>query len=155
MAKVYVKFYDGYEISGNDFLPVQSGAMRRIVFSPNGLNAIAVSELPDGCLLMNNESGAAFEFSVSRNQRVFAIVKYRPVQRDLQVNTNWWFDVHGVVNQKINTNPDLIRVPHMNINVEAIGLGRMDVKVNDSGYAACIFGRDLLFVQMDGNHAVP
>lgn len=155
MAKVYVKLYDPYTISGNDFATVRSDAPRRILFSPNQMHAISVSSLRDGCLLFNNENQVPFEFSLTRQQKVIAKVQFHPVEGELQINTNWWVDEHGVMNREIHSNPDLVRSFHLNIDVDVVGIGRMDIKVNESGFAACVFSRELLFVRMNGNHAVP
>lgn len=34
-------------------------------------------------------------------------------------------------------------------------LGRIAMKIENGGFAACVFSRELLFVRMNGNHAVP
>lgn len=155
MSKLYVKPYDDYIISGNDFASVQSGAMRRIVFSPNKKDAVSVSELRDGCLLINNENQVPFEFTISREHKVIAVVKHCGTDRVVRVNTNWRLTENGVENREIHTNPDLVRSTVLNIDVRCTGIGRIDLKVDESGFAACVFSRELLFVRMNGNHAVP
>lgn len=155
MAKIYVKPYADYTISGNDFAMVRSDAMRRIVFSPDRKNAISITELRDGCLMINNENQVPFEFSISRLPKIIAVVKYNGNDSLLNINTNWRLKESGVENREIHTNPDLIRSPHINIDVRCNGIGRIDLKIDESGYAACVFSRELLFVRMNGNHSVP
>lgn len=44
----------------------------------------------------------------------------------------------------------------LNIDIGSIGLGRVDLKIGESGHAACIFSnKDLVSVKMNGNHTVP
>lgn len=155
MSKVYVKPYHDYTISGNDFASVHSVAMRRIVFSPNRKDAVSVAELNDGCLLISNKNKVPFEFTISRENKVIAVIRSCGNDQSVNINTNWRLTGSGVENRQINTNPDLVRSLIMNIDVQCEGIGRIDLKVDDSGYAACVFSRELLFVRMNGNHAVP
>lgn len=75
----------------------------------------------------------------------------RPTKGDLLINTNWRLDEKAVTNREIHTNPTLTRSNHVNIDVDVEGIGRIDVKLNDSGFAACVFSRELLYVRMNGN----
>lgn len=44
----------------------------------------------------------------------------------------------------------------MNIEIQAAGITRVDLKINGSGFAACVLSeKDFLFMRMNGNHAVP
>lgn len=155
MSKVYVKTYNPYTISGDDFASVQSRAMRRIVFSPNKKDAISISKLHDGCLLISNGNKVPFEFTISREGKCIAVIEHRANDQAVNINTNWRLTEAGVENRQINTNPDLIRSAIMNIDVQCDGISRIDLKVDDSGFAACTFTRELLFVRMNGNHVVP
>lgn len=43
----------------------------------------------------------------------------------------------------------------LNFEIGENSLGRLDLKIDSSGYAGCVFsGRDLLFVKMNGNHTI-
>lgn len=156
MSKVYVKCYDRFVLSGQDFAPVSSNDMRRIVFSPDGRHSISVVDLRDGTLLFTNETKTPFEFTISMNRRVAAVVKCSPAESTLKINSNWVVSRDGVQNYEIHNNPDLFMSTVINVDIEFDGVARVDVKVNDSGCACCIFGeKDLLFVRMNGNHAHP
>lgn len=157
MAKVYLKPYSEYEISGRDFVTVRSTNMRRIVFTPDYAHSIHVTELSDGCLGIFNETRTPFEFTVSRERKVIAYVKYNGAESAIRINSNYRLTQTGVENQEIHQNPDLVKSPILNIDmVNFDGLGRFNLKVEESGYAACVFTeRDLLFVRMNGHHSVP
>lgn len=148
--------YSPYELTGKDFAMVSSDRTRRIVFSPNGTNSVSVKELPDGCLCMANNGKADFNFSVSRNRKVLAVVTCNGTESNLKINTNWKLSVSGIANKEIHTNPDLTMSQTINIEIGVGGFGRLDLKVDQSGYAALVFSnKDLLFVKMNGNHTVP
>lgn len=156
MAKVYVKVYGEYTLSGRDFPTVQSSTMRRLVFSPDNKHSLSVEPLRDGCLCITNDAKVAFGFSISRNRKLIATVKYNDVDSTLLVNTNWRISQKGVENKEIHTSPDLIVSPNMHIDVNVSGVGRIDLKVDDGGVAACVFSNgELLFVRMNGNRVVP
>lgn len=94
-----------------------------------------------------------YDFSLTRANKIIANIV---VKKDkLVINSNWKLTEQGVANREIHTNPDIFRSPSLNFNVAADGIGRMDVKLNASGYAAMVFTRELLFVRMNGNRAVP
>lgn len=157
MSKVYVKPYTPFKITGKDFAALQSDSMRRVVFSPDDAHSISVATLQD-TLLLTNESKTKFEFTISRNRRILAVVKTR-WQDDhglLQINTNWKVSHDGVINREIHTNPNLVMSPNFNIDLEGDGIIRLDLKVDNSGFACCSFSeKDLLFVRMNGNHTFP
>lgn len=156
MTKVYVKMYGNFVISGNDFAQIRSDQLRRVVFSPDGNNAIVMVPLKDRTLLLTNETSSNFGFSISRNHRVLAVVKYRRGTTSLLINNNWLLGANGVENRPINENPDLIHSQNMNIELNDPALARVDFKIDDSGFACATFtDRDLLFVRMNGNHAFP
>lgn len=103
MTKIYVKPYGPFSINGADFPPVDAGgaAMRRILFSPDGLHSISVAGLPDDSLLIKNESKAAFNFSLSRKNKVLAVVSYNQNGSSLRVNSNWRISKIGVENREM------------------------------------------------------
>lgn len=96
MSQTFVKLYFAYTILGKDFATVKSSNMRRIVSSPNNKNVINITELRDGCLLISNESRIPIEFSISREWKILAVVKYNGTVSSLFVNNNW----------KLNSNVD-------------------------------------------------
>lgn len=160
MVKVFIKLYDRFTITGNDFPPIESNAVRRTLFSPDGRNSISLNQLPDDCLVICNESDCPFTFSISREHKVFAVVKFQ--ERDdghgksLAINTNWLLYDDGLTNIAINTNPDLVRSAILNIDVQPVDeLARADLKVATSSYAAMVFSRELHFIKMNGHHTVP
>lgn len=154
MSKVYIKPYSAYTVSGKDFASVTSTNMRRIVFTADDLHCLHMTELRDGCLMISNSKNVEFDLSISRKGKVFAIVKY--VGGALKINTNWRLTKTGIENREIHTNPDLVISNTMNLDFDTIGIGRVDLKVDDSGYCACAFsGKELLFVRMNGHHSVP
>lgn len=157
MAKVYIKPYGSYEISGKDFPIVLSANMRRFVFSPNNHHSLSVCELRDGCLLISNNSRTPFSFSISRNQKVLAVINYVATNDGaLNINTNWRLSINGLENFFIHSNPDLIPSADMNMEIAGDGLARIDLKMDESGYAACAFSKkELLFVKFNGNHTFP
>lgn len=160
MAKIYVKLYDPFTISGLDFAPINSNAMRRIVFSPDGRSSISISQLPDGCLLLSNEGECpAFSFSISREQKVVAVVRfatYAGYGQSLCVNTNWLLYENGVKNIEIKTNPDLVRSTCLHIDIQVTDdIGRANLKIGKSGFAAMVFSKELYFMKMNGHHTVP
>lgn len=158
MTKIYVKLYGGFVLSGSDFAPTLDQQLRRLVFAPDNIHSISVVPLHDGTLLITNESGIAFDFSISRNRRVLAVVRCRQNANSLAINNNWLLNQDGVQNRAISTNPDLVFSENLNIDFDApaTALARVDVKIEDSGFACAIFSeRDLLFVRMNGNHAFP
>lgn len=159
MSKIYVKPYDRFTISGQDFETVQSNGMRRIVFTPDNKLCLSMVQLRDGCLLIVNENAILFAFTISRDEKVIAVVKFGKTTVDgehcLQINSNWRLTENGLENWEIHTNPDLHRSPVLNIDLEADRLGRVDLKFNESGFGALVFSRELLFMKMNGNHTVP
>lgn len=153
MAKVFVKLYDSYTIRGSDFGEIADNGIRSFLFSPDRKHALILSKLPDGCLLIKNEGNAQYDFSITRDNSVIANVHVK--NGVLLINSNWKVTEEGVINREIHTNPDLFRSTSLNFNVNVDGMARVDVKVNASGYAAMVFSRELLFVRMNGNRAVP
>lgn len=157
MSKVYLKVYDDFRLSGNDFDLVDNGSLRRIVFSPDNVHSISLVKLADGTLLITNEGKVAFDMTISRERKVLAVVKYRSNAADLLINTNWKLDKDGVTNREIYANPDLLFSKMMNVEIQAKeDIIRTDFEINNSGFACGIFSRnDLLFLRMNGNHAMP
>lgn len=155
--KLYIKPYGRAVLSGTDFQNVSIAQMRRIVFSPNGIHSISVVQLRDGTLLITNERQVEFDFSISRNHRVVAVVRYRKNATSLIINNNWLITQEGVENRTVSENPDLIFSQNLNIDVTCgEELMRVDMKVHESGVACGVFtDRDLLFVRMNGNHVMP
>lgn len=99
MVKVYIKVYGKYTIFGKDFPKVESGSMRRILFSPDNEHSFSVNEMKDGCLCLTNTSNIPFEFSLGRNGKLIAMVKCDGVKQQLLVNTNWRITKNGVENK--------------------------------------------------------
>lgn len=157
MSKVYVKLYDDYRLSGADFDLVDSDTLRRLVFSPDNIHSVSVVRLSDGTLLFTNEAKVAFEMTISRERKVLAVIKYRQNTPNLCFNTNWMLNKDGVTNREIYANPDLILSKMLNIEVQAKeDIIRLDFKIENSGFACGVFSRkDLLFMRMNGNHAMP
>lgn len=156
MTKVYVKVYHPYTMTGKDFAPVKHNQFRRTIFSPDNRHTLAITEMRDGCLCISNEQGIAFEFTISRNKKQMASVKYNGEDSILYVNTNWRIMQNKVDNREIHRNPDLYPSPNLNIDMEMDGVGRVDLKIDESGCAACVFSNtELLFIRMNGNHVVP
>lgn len=156
MSKVYLKPYAPYSVSGRDFATMTDGNIRRTVFSPDNQHSVSLVQLRDGCLFFTNYSRTDFAFSVSRANKVIMVVKVRAKENSLLVNTNWKVTQTSVENREIHTNPDLIAETTCNFNFEVDGFGRVDLKVEDSGYAACVFSqKDLIFIRMNGHHSIP
>lgn len=155
MSKLYVKLYTPFVITGQDF-PSTDNSFRRIVFSPDNVHSISVVGLRDGTLLITNEGQTSFQFSLSRNRKVLAVIKYSKDVPYLSINNNWRIKKWGVQNCTINENPDLVFSPQLNVDFTGTGLGRVDIKFDDSGFACLTFSdKDLLFVRMNGNHSFP
>lgn len=156
MTKIYVKLYDNSLLSGSDFAQIRNSDLRRLVFSPDNVHGISVVPLQDGTLLFTNEADIGFDFSISRNRRVLAVVKYRESTTSLVINNNWLLLQDAVQNRAINQNPDLLFSENLNINFEGSALARVDLKINSSPIAGAFFTeRDLIFIRMNGNHAFP
>lgn len=159
MSKVYVKIYNDFKVAGRDFLSMDGTTLRRILLSPDGKHSISLAPLRDGTLLFTNETKVPFEFSVTQNGRVLAVVKYESPGK-LLINSNWKLEGSRVVNREIHTNPELKFCDQVNFELngdgDGSGLLRIDMKLDESGFAAALFSnRDLIFVRMNGNHAVP
>lgn len=156
MAKIFVKMYSSYIVSGKDFGVVPSDKMRRLLFSPDDIHSASIVELKgDGCLCISIPSRTPFDFSISRNGKVLANVAYRG-QSSLHINSNWRLTESGVSNREIHTNPDLRVSKTLNFEIEGEGIDRIDLKIDQSGHAACVFTKnELLFMRMNGNHCVP
>lgn len=155
MAKIFVKLYDEYRLTGNDFATAETGEFRRILFSPDNMHSISLVSLQDGTLLMTDEEDVPFEFSIS-GHKVLTVIKYRGKKNTVYVNTNWKLDNDGVHSREIHTNPDLLFSKSLNIELQATGVTRFDLKVNKTGFAGCVLSEtDLLFMRMNGNHAIP
>lgn len=156
MSKVYVKLYDRFHLTGSDFAAIWSDQLRRIVFSTDNAHSVSVVTLKDGTLLITNDRKVEFVYSISRNRRVLAVVRYRKNSSSLVINNNWLLVEGGVENIAIIENPDLVFSQHLNIEIAGHSLARVDFKVQDSGFACAVFtDRDLIFVRMNGNHGVP
>lgn len=158
MSRIYLQTYGPFELRGKDFGVVESknDNKRRILFSPDDKHSISLNFLRDGLLLFSNESKTAFQFSVARNSRLMAMVKFEYAEKGkLYVNNNFSISKIGVTNKEIHTNPNLSVSNIFHIDVSGDGIGRIDLKVDESGFAACIFSDiQLLFVRMNGNHVV-
>lgn len=84
------------------------------------------------------------------------LIKCRRGSATLRINNNWLVTENGVENRPITENPDLLLSSNVNIDFEAQSIGRVDFKINESGFAYGIFTeRDLIFLRMNGNHAYP
>lgn len=130
--------------------------MRRVVFTPDNTHSLSICELRDGCLLVLNQAKIPFNFTISRNHKVVATVNCVGSDAVLKINTNWRLSLDGIQNREIHTNPDLVMSPNLNIEIGGLGLGRIDLKVDDTGFAACAFSnKELLMVKMNGNHTFP
>lgn len=158
MSKVYIHPYSEYTVSGHDFGNLSSTEMRRVVMSPDNIHSLSLVELRDGCLLITNNSKIDFEFSISRNCKPLMMVTCKGSEPALLINTNWRLDKEGVMNREIHTNPDLKKAQTLNIDIGrgATGVGRIDLKIDESGFGGCVFSNtELLFIKMNGNHTVP
>lgn len=156
MSKLYIKPYGSFVLTGRDFPTTESQMMRRILFSPDNIHSVSVVSLRDGTLLFTNQSKIRFEMSLSRNGKVLAVLKLRPDLNEVIINTNWRLTENGVKNREIHGNPDLIISKNINIDLQMDGIGRIDLKVNDSGFASCVFSaKELLFVRMNGPSVFP
>lgn len=156
MTKVWVKLYEPFTLAGGDFGQIRGENLRRITFSPDEIHSISIVTLRDGALLFTNEASVAFDFSISRNHRVIAVVKYREHSSSIVINNNWWIHEDRLENRAISTNPELVHSQHVNIELLDSGIGRADFKVQNSPFAAGFFtDRDLLFMRVNGNHAHP
>lgn len=154
MSRVYIKFYDPVKISSRDFLEMNDKTVRRTIFSPDNKHSVALSPLRDGTLLFVNEGDIKFEWTITRNGRTLANFKYSAGK--ILINSNWKLNETGVENREIHYNPDIKYCDQLNFEISGDGLLRVDVKVNESGFAAATFSnRDLIFVRMNGNHAFP
>lgn len=149
--------YDLFVISGQDFATQTSQNLRRTLFSPNGTHSVSFVRLrQDGTVLLTNEGKVPFKVTISRNRRVLAVLKYQPEDSLVYINNNWKVSNEGVTNRTVDKNPDLFMSPHLNIDLNGTHIARVDVKVDDSSFACLVFtDKDLLFVRMNGNHAVP
>lgn len=156
MSKVYLKPYAPYSITGRDFAPMTNDSIRRMVFSPDNMHSISLMQMHDGCLCFTNGSRSDFSFSVSRAHKVLMVVKVRAKENSLLINTNWLLTQTCVQNREIHTNPDLLPVSKFNIDFTMEGIGRVDLKVEESGYVACLLSvKDLMSVRFNGNHSIP
>lgn len=128
--------------------------MRRLVLSPDQMHSMSIIKLRDGCLCIGNNNKVPFGFSITRNKMPLAVVQYDADA--LKINTNWRVSQNGVENREIHTNPNLVVSTKLNFEIGGNGLGRLDLKIDDSGYAACVFAtKELLFIKMNGNRTVP
>lgn len=157
MSKLYIKMYDPFVITGQDFAQQTSQNMRRTLFSPDSTHCVSIVRLrQDGTVLLTNEGKVSFNLTISRTRRVLAVLKYQPEFSLVSVNNNWRISKEGVTNRAIDKNPDLFMSQHINIDLYGPHIARVDVKVDDSSFACLVFtDKDLLFVRMNGNHAVP
>lgn len=150
--------YNDYRIESNDFAAMNSTQIRRVVFSPNRQHSLSIEEMRDGCLCITNKAQIPFEFTLSRERKLIAVVRYIGAGQ-LQVNSNWMVDDGGVINQEISRNPDLYVSSKLHIDIIGAGLTgmcRMDLKVDNSGCAGMFFSRsELLFIRMNGNRVGP
>lgn len=71
------------------------------------------------------------------------------------INPNWRLNRDGVTNREIQSNPDLVRSTQLNFDVKPNGLDWLDLKIDDSDFAAIMFTQELLFVKMNGNFTEP
>lgn len=175
MSKMFIKSYGKFRITGTDFAPVESDSIRRIIFSPDNIHIVSIVGLRDGTILISNDSRVPFEFTLSRNYmvilyiyavfftnihftvllKVMAVINYKGAD-SLFINSDWKLTKEGLENREIQTLPDLNISKHLNIDLELDGIGRADLKIDESGFACCSFtNRDLLFIRMNGNHAMP
>lgn len=130
--------------------------LRHFEISPDGRHSISVVALRDGTLLLTNEAKTPYTFSISRDRRVMATVQCVPDTSNLIINTNWRINDNGVQNPEILANPDIIMSPKLNIDLDYDGFGRVDLKIDNSGFACCVMNEKyLLFVRMNGNHVFP
>lgn len=159
MSRIYLQTYGAFSIQGNDFAAVDSEITnkRRILFSPDDKHSISINFLRDGLLLFTNESNANFEFTVGRNNRSMALIKFKHTDEAmLFVNNNFQIKKSGVTNREIHANPNCMMSKVLHFDISGVGIGRVDLKVDESGFAACIFSDlQLMFVRMNGNHVVP
>lgn len=155
--KIYVTPYAPYEINGSDFMPTPGTALRRILFSPDNIHSVSIVALRgDGAILLNNEANIDFEFSISRNRRVLAVMRYKRNTGNLLINNNWLVTQEDVRNRAISENPNLVFSKCLNIEIGGNSLTRVDFKINESPVACGVFtDRDLLFVRMNGHHVYP
>lgn len=155
MAKIYIKPYGRYTVSGSDFQTVESTSMRRIVLSPDNVHSVSIEPLENGYLCIVNTNRIPIDFTVSRVGKVMATVKFPGVSSKLLINTNWRLNLDGVQNRTISKTPDLYRCKKLNIDFSNIGLSRFDLKIEETGYATCVFSKnELLFVSMDGDRVM-
>lgn len=159
MSKIYLQTYGAFSVSGKDFPTVISGNEHRLTFSPDNVHSITLNFLRNGLLLFNNPTKTKFDFTIARNKRSMVLVKFRfNNEGQLFLNNNFRISKEGVSNREIHENPNTMasNVLHLNFTDEVSAFGRADLKVDESGFAACIFTDiQLLFVRMNGNHAVP
>lgn len=154
--KIFVKPYSPSVLSGPDFPQTATTNLRRLVFSPDNAHSVSVVALRDGALLLTNEKEVEFDFSITRNNRVVAVVRYRKHATSLIINNNWLLTQDGIENRAINENPDLIHSDNLNIEIPGYDILRVDFKVHESSIACAVFNdRDLLFVRMNGHHVYP
>lgn len=157
MSKLYLQTYEGFTISGRDFPMVDSEKdPHKTIFSPNGINSVSLNFLQNDMVLFANEGFVPFEFSISRNKKMMANVKCIVEGPELLINNNWRIGKDGIKNREVHTSPTFVKSNMVHFDFRGNGTGRVDMKIGESGFAACFFtDAQLLFLRMNGNHAAP
>lgn len=135
MSRIYLQMYAPFSVSGKDFLKVDSASnlQRRILFSSDNKHLVYLNFLRDGLLLFTNETKVEFQFTVGRNARSMALVKFEHNDvGKIYVNNNFKISKAGVMNREIYENPNTMISSILHGNVNGDGVGRIDLKVDDS-----------------------
>lgn len=137
------------QISGNDFGTVENFP-HRLTFSPNQMHSIFVNSVGNGEYLIANNSNIAFQFSVSRGNRIMANIDYK--SSSMVINNQWEIKEKFLYNHPLTVSPDIRRSPALNFEIGADRLGRIDIKFDGMNYVTLMFNdRELFVVSFDGD----
>lgn len=161
MSTIQFDLFCRNEISGRDFHPFVEGEIRNIVASPNNENAVKIHGRANNSILLDNRSDVPFELTLTgyanNENHVYALCKYNPRIRAIEVNNNWTFNEFGVDNILISGHDTTDVSSFFNIrfhssNFNENKMSRIDIRINQGAIASLFFTpTELLFINLDGN----
>lgn len=151
-TKLYVKLYGHFELSSSDFGTVDN-VRHRLTFSPDNVHSVFVNGVGENILMFTNNAGIQFEFTISRGNKVMAIIELQP--NGIYLNKQWRLTGNVLTNRHLNNTINVQPSRMLNFEIGTAGKGRFDIKFDKMEFAALLFNhRKLYSTRFNGDYAV-
>lgn len=126
---------------------------RRLTFSPYNVHPIFINNLGDNVFMFTNNNEIDFEFTVSRENKVMALVEFKRCA--IYFNKQWRLKANVLANRFMDAPSDIVPSNILNFEIGTFGSGRFDVKFDKKEFVALLCThRNLYSVRFNGDYAI-